>query len=47
MDLGKHGSMREIEQTDLRSILYFMVEYVKWKTEMPADKLAYADEVEL
>ena len=47
MDYGKHGSMREIEQTDLHSILLFMLEYPKWKTAAPdaQRKLAYVDEV--
>lgn len=48
MDFGKHGSMREIEQTDLRSLLLFMLEYPKWKAAAPdvKRKMAYVDEVD-
>jgi hypothetical protein len=49
MDFGKHGSMREIEQTDLRSILLFMLEYPKWKASPTAGtrvKTLYADQVD-
>jgi hypothetical protein len=31
--MGKIGSMREIELTDMRSVLHFMIEYPIFKNE--------------
>jgi hypothetical protein len=31
LDTGKLGSLREIELTDFRSVLYFLMEYPNWK----------------
>jgi hypothetical protein len=47
MDYGKHGSMREIEQTDLRNVLLFMLEYPKWKAapQKAGPKLVPVDQV--
>jgi hypothetical protein len=43
MDYGKHGSMREIEQTDLRNVF----EYPKWKAapQKAGPKLVPVDQV--
>jgi len=38
--------MREIELTDMRSILYFMLEYPKWKVEEPDQQYAYGDQTD-
>lgn len=48
MDFGKHGSMREIEQTDMGNVLRFMLEYPKWKAapQITRRRMAYADEVD-
>jgi hypothetical protein len=46
---GKLGSMREIEMTDMRSILIFMVEFPQWKqTERTQsnEQRVYGDEVD-
>jgi hypothetical protein len=38
VDTGKLGSMREIEQTDMRSVLLFLVEYPAFKGEQPPNE---------
>jgi hypothetical protein len=46
---GKLGSMREIEKTDFRSVLNFIVEFPRWKKEegaRPNEHHVYGDEVE-
>jgi len=41
------GSMREIELTDFRSVLYFLVEYPVWKREgTDSKKYAFGDKTE-
>jgi len=49
LDTEKLGSLREIERTDMRSVLYFMIEYPKWKAQESApvkEKRVYGDQVD-
>jgi hypothetical protein len=48
LDTGKLGSLREIERTDLRSVLHFMREYFQMKQEsQPVNtKYVYGDQVD-
>lgn len=46
---SKLGTLREIERTDMRSVLYFMLEYPSWKSQENApvkEKYAYGDQVD-
>jgi hypothetical protein len=48
LDFDKLGSLREIERTDMRSVLLFMFEYPQFKNAAKAEAdavPAYADEV--
>lgn len=49
LETGKLGSLREIQMTDFRDVLYFMMEYPGWKSEqddprkyVPGDQTDFA-----
>lgn len=49
LDTGKLGSLRDIQMTDFRDALYFMMEYPGWKNEqrdprqyVPGDQTDFA-----
>lgn len=50
LDTGKCGSLRDIEMTDMRSILDFLIEYPEYQKEQKnvgeRRKMAYADQVD-
>jgi hypothetical protein len=47
LDTGKCGSLREIEMTDIRSVLNFMLEYHRWKSEANApSRYTYGDQTD-
>lgn len=48
MDTGKLGCMRDIEMTDLRSVLLFLHEYPLYRKEpnTASRRMAFADEVD-
>jgi hypothetical protein len=47
-DTRRFGTLRDIENTDMYSLLLFMVEFPKWKANAgkPGERIAFADEVD-
>jgi hypothetical protein len=47
LDLGKLGSLREIEQTEMRSILFFLAEYPLYKREAHSnERVVFGDQTD-
>jgi len=46
LDIGKLGSLREIEQTEMRSVLLFLAEYPFYKEAHSNERMVFGDQTD-